>query len=42
MPKILLIDDNVIVRNALSTVLRKSGFEVELAVNGQLGLAAFL
>jgi len=42
MPKILLIDDNVIVRNAISTVLRQSGFDVELAINGQQGFAAFL
>ena len=41
MSKILVIDDDTMVRNTLSAILRHHGYEVELAVNGKQGLAAF-
>ena len=41
MPKILVIDDDVMVRNTISKVLRHSGFEVIVAEDGVRGLASF-
>lgn len=41
MPKILVVDDDAMVRTTVSTILRHHGFEVDLAVNGKQGLAAF-
>ena len=41
MPRILVIDDDAMVRNAVSTILRHNGFEVDLATNGVQGLTAF-
>src|SRR5665213_86977 len=41
MPKILVIDDDVMVRNTISKVLRHCGFEVIVAEDGVRGLASF-
>jgi DNA-binding response OmpR family regulator len=41
MAKILVVDDDAMVRTTMSTILRHHGFEVELAINGKQGLAAF-
>jgi DNA-binding response OmpR family regulator len=41
MPKILVIDDDVLMRNTMSRILRNSGFEVVLAEDGVQGVAAF-
>lgn len=41
MPKILVIDDDVMVRNNICKVLRHSGFEVIAAEDGGRGLASF-
>jgi len=38
MPKILLVEDNEMNRDMLSRRLRRRGFEVEVAVDGQEGL----
>lgn len=42
MPRILLIEDNELNRDMLSRRLRREGFEVELAVDGEEGLARTL
>ncbi len=39
MPRILLIDDDPVIRSLTSGILRKKGFEVLLAVEGKDGLA---
>ena len=41
MAKILVIDDEVGIRNLLDTLLRRKGYDVVLADNGQKGLAVF-
>lgn len=41
MTKILVIDDNAMVRKTISTILRHGGFEVELATNGREGIEVF-
>jgi DNA-binding response OmpR family regulator len=41
MPKILVIDDDLMVRNTISKILRHSGFEVIVAEDGVRGLASF-
>ena len=38
MAKILLVEDNEMNRDMLSRRLRKKGFEVEIAVDGQEGV----
>lgn len=38
MKKLLLVEDNALNRNMLSTVLERMGYEVLLAVNGQEGV----
>jgi CheY-like chemotaxis protein len=40
MPRILVIDDDQAVRTAISLVLEREGFEVEIAENGHAGIAA--
>lgn len=35
MPSILLVDDDELVRNLLSEILRRADYEVEIAQNGQ-------
>ena len=42
MPRILLIEDNELNRDMLSRRLRREGFEVDLAVDGEGGLARTL
>ena len=39
MPKILLVEDNEMNRDMLARRLRRKGYEVSLAVDGQQGLA---
>jgi DNA-binding NtrC family response regulator len=41
MAKILVIDDEVGIRNLLDTLLHRKGYDVVLADNGQKGLAVF-
>ena len=41
MPKILVIDDDVLMRNTISKILRHSGFEVIVAEDGVRGLVSF-
>jgi CheY-like chemotaxis protein len=41
MAKILVIDDDLLVRNTISKILRNGGFEVTLAEDGVRGLASF-
>ena len=41
MPKILVIDDDVMVRNTISKILHHSGFEVVVAEDGVRGIVAF-
>ena len=41
MAKILVIDDEVGIRNLLDTLLHRKGYDVVLADNGQKGLAIF-
>lgn len=38
MPKILLVEDNEMNRDMLSRRLKKRGFEVEIAIDGQQGI----
>jgi CheY-like chemotaxis protein len=40
-PHILVIDDEPVVREALTLVLRSAGYEVQCAVDGRKGLQAF-
>ena len=40
-PKILVIDDDQMIASSLKRVLSYEGFEVQVANNGQDGLAAF-
>jgi len=40
MPRILVIDDDQAVRAAVSLVLEREGFEVEMAEDGRAGIAA--
>jgi CheY-like chemotaxis protein len=39
MPRILLVEDNELNRDMLSRRLRREGFEVEIAVDGEEGIA---
>jgi DNA-binding response OmpR family regulator len=41
MAKILVIDDDVMVRHTISKILRHGGYEVVLAEDGVRGMAAF-
>jgi DNA-binding response OmpR family regulator len=41
MAKILVIDDDALVRNTILRILKASGFEVILAEDGVKGMAAF-
>jgi len=41
MTKILLIDDDLLVRRSLSRILQSAGYEVATATNGNSGLAIF-
>src|SRR6059058_219580 len=40
MPKLLLVEDNEESRDGLSRHLRRKGFDVEVAADGQQGVAA--
>ena len=40
MPRLLLIEDNVLNRDMLSRRLRRRGFEVDIAVDGASGVSA--
>lgn len=40
-PKVLVVDDEPIVREVLSRYLEKDGFEVEMAGDGEAGVSAF-
>lgn len=37
--KILVVDDDLFIRELYDTVLKKEGYEVDLAINGEEGLA---
>lgn len=41
MPKILVIDDDVIVRNTIARVLRRAGYSLVVAGDGRQGLELF-
>jgi len=41
MPKILVIDDDLMVRNTIAKILRHGGFEVIIAEDGARGLVSF-
>jgi CheY-like chemotaxis protein len=41
MPKILVIEDNAIVRNTISRILKTGGYEVCLAGDGLQGMSVF-
>lgn len=41
MPKILIIDDEEMVRDVLKQTLEREGYEVEAAADGQHGLSLF-
>ncbi len=41
MVKILVIDDEYLVRYALARILRREGYEVATAADGERGIAAF-
>jgi CheY-like chemotaxis protein len=41
MQKILVIDDNVVVRNTIAQILESDGYEVLSAENGRRGLTVF-
>ncbi|HEY8993552.1 MAG TPA: response regulator [Lacunisphaera sp.] len=41
MPRILVIDDDDLIRNLVHRALTKAGYEVTVAPNGRKGLAAF-
>lgn len=41
MPKILVIDDDVMVRNTIAKILRHGGYDVILAEDGAKGLVQF-
>jgi CheY-like chemotaxis protein len=41
MPKILVIDDNVVVRNTLVQILESEGYEVVSAEDGRRGLTVY-
>ena len=38
MQKILTVDDSLVIRNIISTILKSSGFDVDTAINGIDGL----
>lgn len=41
MPKILVIDDDALVRHTISRILERSGYQVVLAADGAEGVARF-
>ncbi len=41
MPKILVIDDDILVRRTIARILERSGYEVVLAEDGVQGVASF-
>ena len=41
MPRILVIDDEPLIRSTLVTILTREGFSVEEALDGQAGIAMF-